>query len=74
MKSPHQRALDRFMVVAHRLHVPSTVPDALIVCLEAVEEARDALAIIEARPDAHQLTSLPALRSAIERVDAMVTE
>lgn len=73
MKSPHERALDRFMMLAHRLHVPSTVPDALVVCLEAVEEARDALAILEARPDAHQLVSLPSLRAALERVDAVVT-
>ncbi len=74
VKTPRDRALDRFVMLSHRLHLTGTVPDTLIACLEAVEEARDALVAIECCPAAHQLRSLPALHSAIARVDAVVCQ
>lgn len=72
MKTPHERALDRFTLLTPRLHVPTAMVDTIVTCLEAVEEARDALVALECTPDSHQLRSLPALHSAIARVDAAV--
>jgi hypothetical protein len=72
MTTPRERALDRFSLLAPRLHLTGLMPDVILRSLEAVEEARDVLELIELRPDAHQLVSVPALRSAIARVDAVV--
>lgn len=73
MKTPHERALDRLTLLAPRMHLTGLMPDVILRSLEAVEEARDVLALIEARPDSHQLVSVPALKAAIARVDAVVT-